>query len=673
MISRVLNPLFVIGIILSTVACGGSDSKDKSAVKSKDSGSLDDVTVDDADEQGGKGGKAGGAAGKGGAGGTGGAGGDVSPSCPNNKLEEELGEVCDDGNYNNNDGCNSLCEYSCTEDDDCDDGRPCNGRETCNTENHKCQPGEKLKDHETCGPSMSCYSSECLLDACGDQWTKGTEECDDGNNINNDGRPANKNDYCTTKCKFTCVSTDPSRDCSALEYAQCGPPQVCNDTTHLCEVGASDTAVPEKATCNLNGVDGAGWCIGGQCVPTDCGDKEVGGIEECDKGDQNGVVDVNDLLPSGCTKDCKIQVCGNKKIEGTEECDDGNSNDLDSCDKYCESEFWYRYTSMNITKETAPEWCVFSPQKTGNQTSGGNQLGNAFAGSIEVPVVGKIAIVDSINYLLNDMLGVQCGVNVLNKVVDSDDLSFNTTDDSIGVAVYDGALELNETRCDPLDTRFSINVAENQDEKNPIVASFKTAQRTGMINSIEPSDIVSMVPGIGLVKLYKLMARIGIDASRSTPKAPPAVSEKVKRPERIGLNYVDPKPNVPAGRICAAVGVTSMQQLGVPKTLDGENGSIVALCCKANGTMFNQCDTNDVPGTDCDTFLDVMKSGCSVCMKSFATTAEGGSVPLCGSACDTAPVEIMKATEPDVEVDGEKAYSAVFAVEAVRVRVTGIR
>lgn len=673
MIGRALNSLFVIGILLSAVACGGSDDDD-SAKKVKDGGSLDDATVGEADEQGGKGGKAG-AAGKGtgGTGGTTGDGGSESLTCPNNVLEEELGEVCDDGNYNNNDGCNSLCEYSCTEDDDCDDGRPCNGRETCNIESHKCLPGEKLKDHETCGPSQSCFSLECLPDACGDQWTKGTEECDDGNNVNNDGSEANKNDNCTTKCKFTCVSTDPSRDCSALEYAQCGPPQVCNDKTHICEVGASDTAVAEKTACNLNGVDGAGWCIAGQCVPTNCGDKQIGGLEECDEGDQNGKPDANGLLPSKCTKDCKVQECGNKKVEGTEECDDGNRNDLDTCDKYCKSEFWYRYTSMNITKETAPEWCIFSPQKTGNQTSGGNQLGNAFAGSINVPAIGKIDIVDSINYLLTTELLGKCEVNVLNKVVDSDDLSFNTTDDSIGVAVYDGALELNETRCGSIDTRFSIKVGEGQDPTNPIVATFKTAQRTGMINSIEPSDIVSKVPGIGTVKMYRLMARIGVDPSRSTPKEPPAVSKEVKRPEKIGVNNANPNPYLPSGRICAAVGVSSMQQIGVPKTVDGENGSIVAVCCKANGTMFNQCDTGEVPGRDCDTFFDVVKNGCSVCMKSFAPPEEGGSVPLCGSACDTAPVEIMQATEPDVEVDGEQAYSAVFAVEAVRVRVTGIR
>jgi cysteine-rich repeat protein len=446
----------------------------------------------------------------------------------------------------------------------------------------------------------------------------------------------------------------------------------------MCEVGASQTAVSEKTACNLNGVDGAGWCLGGECVPTNCGDGQVGGNEECDLGDKNGVPE------SGCTKDCKTQKCGNKIVEGTEECDDGNREDLDTCDKSCKSEFWYRYTMMSITKETAPDWCVYSTKNTGDPTSGGNQFGNAFAGDVSIPGTGtattpamKINIVDTINQLLTSVF-TSCQSNVLNKVVDSDDVSFQTTDESIGVAVYDGALDPAESssRCGNVDTRFSIRVGKDQDATNPIVSSFSTAQRPGLISSIAPSDIVSQIPGIGTIKLYKLMVRIPVDMEPlSTPKAPPAVSETVKRPEKIGFNDANPKPDpyFPSGRLCAAVGVDSMKQVGVANTLDGADGSPLAICCKADATKFDQCNTaaGDVPGKNCDTFLDIMKYGCKICMKSLAD-----GVPLCGSACDTEPIEIIRATQPDVDVDGDgakDAYSAVIAAEAVRVRVTGIK
>jgi cysteine-rich repeat protein len=35
-----------------------------------------------------------------------------SPTCGNGRVEEDLGEACDDGNVNNGDGCSKVCIHS---------------------------------------------------------------------------------------------------------------------------------------------------------------------------------------------------------------------------------------------------------------------------------------------------------------------------------------------------------------------------------------------------------------------------------------------------------------------------------------------------------------------------------------------------------------------------------
>jgi hypothetical protein len=153
----------------------------------------------------------------------------------------------------------------------------------------------------------------------------------------------------------------------------------------------------------------------------------------------------------------------------------------------------------------------------------------------------------------------------------------------------------------------------------------------------------------------------------STPKSPPAVSNTVKivRPEKIGFSTPNANPYVPAGRLCAAVGIDSIGQVGIT------SDSPFAVCCKPDETTYRVCDSGNVPGKDCDSLLDVMKKGCLACTTSLVTLR-----PVCGNACIGGSIEVMRATEPDVDVDGDTvkdAYSGVFAVEGVRVRATGIK
>ncbi|HLD63747.1 MAG TPA: DUF4215 domain-containing protein, partial [Candidatus Peribacteraceae bacterium] len=91
--------------------------------------------------------------------------------CGNGVVEPEFGEQCDDGNIDNQDGCNELCMLQICGDnvvqwsEECDDGNTVNG-DGCN--------------------------AECYAESCGDGTVQPPEECDDGN--------SNNNDSCTNAC-----------------------------------------------------------------------------------------------------------------------------------------------------------------------------------------------------------------------------------------------------------------------------------------------------------------------------------------------------------------------------------------------------------------------------------------------------------------------------------------
>lgn len=71
----------------------------------------------------------------------------VPVGCGDGVLEAP--EECDDGNLSPGDGCEPNCTFSCEIDDDCDDGDPCTGTETCDVVAHICEPGDTL----VCDPS----------------------------------------------------------------------------------------------------------------------------------------------------------------------------------------------------------------------------------------------------------------------------------------------------------------------------------------------------------------------------------------------------------------------------------------------------------------------------------------------------------------------------------------
>ena len=201
------------------------------------------------------------------------------------------GELCDDANVANGDGCDSLCTIEA--------GYTCQGE-----------------------PSV-CETT------CSDGIVAGAEECDDGN--------ANSQDGCDSSCiieaGFVCVGA-PSQ-CAA---AQCGDGLVAGDE------GCDDGALVAGDGCSPDCQVEEGWTCGGEpsvCEAGDCGDSIVAGVEGCDDG--------NTLDDDGCSSNCAAEpgfvctgvpsrcesTCGDGLLAANEACDDSNLIASDGCDSQC--------------------------------------------------------------------------------------------------------------------------------------------------------------------------------------------------------------------------------------------------------------------------------------------------------------------------------------------------
>jgi cysteine-rich repeat protein len=186
-------------------------------------------------------------------------GGKITPKgCGNNVLD--TGEECDDGNLKDGDGCSATCEWECHKNDDCNSMKDeCSGTTiTCNAK-HMCEAGaDKAPDGKSCGDNKACFNGKCMDFKCGNGVKQPDEECDDGNSDDEDG--------CTAQCKYTCLSSDKTRNC----FKECNPSSTCDDTKHTCSPG---TALQEGTVCQA----GKGFCRDGECVPiTDAGAADSG-------------------------------------------------------------------------------------------------------------------------------------------------------------------------------------------------------------------------------------------------------------------------------------------------------------------------------------------------------------------------------------------------------------
>ncbi len=216
--------------------------------------------------------------------------------CGNGVLES--GELCDDKNTKDGDGCSADC---LTQD-----------------EHYDCsKPGEPCVD----------------LVVCGDGLLEDTEACDDGNLVDGDGCAA---DCSAVEGGFVCPR--PGKDCVALP--DCGNGE--RERGEACDDGNIDDNDGCSSTCQL---EAGFFCAPGMpCKPLKCGDGVRTPDEQCDDGQnppQNG---------DGCSTTCQVEpgfrcgvggcaaVCGDGVLRGSETCDDHNRVSGDGCSAACKIE-----------------------------------------------------------------------------------------------------------------------------------------------------------------------------------------------------------------------------------------------------------------------------------------------------------------------------------------------
>ncbi len=258
----------------------------------------------------------------------------------------DYGELCDDGNDQDSDGCSSECRveegYRCpvvgADCEQCGNG-VVESTEQCDDRNR--DNGDGCDDAcfiEDGGWVCPVAGQPCEL--CGNGIVEANEKCDEGDSQDGVG------------CADDCRSVQPGFSCPVAgePCVQCGDGSV--DGDEACDDGNTDSG--DGCVFNCRAIE-PGWkCPAGGGACTLCGDGTLqDATEQCDDGNfQSG---------DGCSALCEIEagavclipgvlcsVCGNGYIEFTayrdddfadpEQCDDGNQEDDDGCNSSCEIE-----------------------------------------------------------------------------------------------------------------------------------------------------------------------------------------------------------------------------------------------------------------------------------------------------------------------------------------------
>jgi len=223
--------------------------------------------------------------------------------CGDNRVDDSIGEVCDDGNTDSGDGCSA----DCTLNEFCGNGQ----LDTINGVEEDCDPGKG--DNKNASWDEIAYefdehgnwidpegnencSRDCRSDLkCGNGIKDGpfgpddfVEACDDGGTAPGDG------------CNAECTGTEQCGD--GFEDKEAAIPEVC-DPGENAELWES------------RGIDRR---------------DEFGNWRSGEEPDRN----------KDCASDCRSRIigCGNGVLEGAERCDDGNWSNHDGCNSQCRRE-----------------------------------------------------------------------------------------------------------------------------------------------------------------------------------------------------------------------------------------------------------------------------------------------------------------------------------------------
>lgn len=206
--------------------------------------------------------------------------GQAQSTCGNSVQEQ--GETCDDGNQLSNDGCSKACQ-----DEWCGDGVTQQGVE-------ECDPGQVGLNAVGC-------DWDCTLPECGDSilnpFTSDEEECDDGNNVSNDGCGPTCQ---VEKCGDGVVQQVEACDAGKMnkDYNKVCDPNACNKTcsgppASCCGDGVIDNNHGEACDAVMNSDQYGSLCNSTCSGPGPyCGDGMVNDPEVCDYN-----------YP-GCNQDC---------------------------------------------------------------------------------------------------------------------------------------------------------------------------------------------------------------------------------------------------------------------------------------------------------------------------------------------------------------------------------
>lgn len=227
--------------------------------------------------------------------------------CGDGYLDEDGGELCDDGNGTAFDGCEpGTCTFTCDDAADCDDTLVCNGAETCSAE-HVCALGAPADDGDACtldeGGEGVCRTAACVAAGCGNGVTDTGEDCDDDNEVEGDG--------CNGDCTFSC-----SEDVDCSDGDACNGSETCVVADHACVAGTAldcdddspcttDSCDPIEGECLSTLIDGDGDGHADEALGAcgdDCDDDRAdvyeGAEELCDSVDNNCNDDTDEIAPT---------------------------------------------------------------------------------------------------------------------------------------------------------------------------------------------------------------------------------------------------------------------------------------------------------------------------------------------------------------------------------------